>query len=69
MYHSTPGPVKELEKKHFLLVVSLILCLIPFPVSGASPTREQVLLTATEKGDYSSVDYILSRGANVNAKD
>lgn len=59
----------EIERKQLFLVLILFICLMPLPATAASLTREQVLLTATEKGDYSGVDYILSRGANVNAKD
>lgn len=51
---------------------SLMLCMVmlaPAPAWAKSLTREQALLEATEKGNFARVEYVLSRGADVNVKD
>lgn len=56
-------------KKPLVVFVASLLCLWTQSVFAATGVRELALFAATGRGDLDRVEFVLSRGADVNAKD
>ncbi|MBM4326710.1 MAG: hypothetical protein FJ118_06045, partial [Deltaproteobacteria bacterium] len=52
------------------LALILILALVPWEgIAGAGATLDEQLISAAQRGDVEQVEYLLGKGADVNAKD